>query len=762
MSSPEAALTAALGPRYRLEHGVGAGGMASVFLAEDLKHGRRVAVKVLRPELSAAVGLERFTNEIRVTAQLQHPHILPLHDSGVVGDSLFYVMPFVEGGSLRDRLEREGRLPVPDALAIARNVADALASAHRQGVVHRDIKPENILLREGHALVADFGIALAVRSAAGPRLTEVGLSLGTPAYMSPEQVAGGGELDGRSDQYALACVLYEMLAGTPPFGAAPLMAVLSRHITEAPPHVTAARPEVPLDVARAMARALAKSPADRYDTMSDFAAALTPAGAAAAAGGRHALASIVVVPFANRSSDPDNEYFSDGLTEELIAGLSQVAALRVISSASAMRLKGTGKDTRTIGRELLVDHVLTGSVQKAGAQVRITAQLADAQEDRVRWTGKYGGTLEDIFAMQEEVSRAIVSALSVTLSPEEDRQFATRSVADARAYDCYLRARQDILHTSREAVERAIRLLQQGLEIEGENALLLATMAYARVAYLKMRFAADDAAERREVESLLARLLAVDPESAHAPFVRGVIAYERGDLRQAIAGLSQAVTRDPYRTEALFWLVVCLLYVGRSVDDVAPLAQRLCDLDPLTPMNVAMRAAISAFEGRTAEAIPDLERAMAMDATVPDVLWTLSYVHALRGDTSRAADVLARLEAAEPDFVYTHQLAALVAGMRGETGTGRARLTPAVRASAAADHHLALHMAESYAVLGETADAIACLRIAIDHGFVHYPFFSRHNPFLARLRGEAEFERLLARVEVEWRYFAGVPLPMVR
>jgi len=313
-------LSAALADRYRIEREVGQGGMATVYLAHDIKHNRKVALKVLRPDLAHAIGPERFLNEIETTANLRHPHILPLYDSGravgrvdglTAGDVdaaaeqpaakpsnrqaeefLYYVMPFVEGESLRDRLNRERQLPLDEALRIAREVADALSYAHSRGVIHRDIKPENILLEHGHAVVADFGIARAVDAAGGDRLTETGMAIGTPTYMSPEQAAGERDLDGRSDQYALGCVLHEMLAGQPPFTGPTVESVIHQHLTVAPPPVTQLRPGVPAEIAGALQRALAKTPADRFNAVAQFADAL---GAAS----RHA-SDIVAPPVRRR------------------------------------------------------------------------------------------------------------------------------------------------------------------------------------------------------------------------------------------------------------------------------------------------------------------------------------------------------------------------------------------------------------------------------------------------------------------------------
>jgi eukaryotic-like serine/threonine-protein kinase len=265
-----------LAGRYLIERELGRGGMALVFLAQDLKHHRQVAVKVLKPELAASLGAERFLREIETTANLRHPHILPLYDSGEIGGALYYVMPLVEGESLRDRLAREGQLPLDDAIGIAREVAGALAYAHARGVVHRDIKPENILLESGHAVVTDFGIARAVRAAGRESLTGAGVSLGTPVYMSPEQAAGEREIDGRSDLYSLGCVLYEMLAGQPPFTGPTAPSIIRQHMVTEPRPIASLRPVVPAFVAAALERALAKNPEDRFDLVSKFGDALSP------------------------------------------------------------------------------------------------------------------------------------------------------------------------------------------------------------------------------------------------------------------------------------------------------------------------------------------------------------------------------------------------------------------------------------------------------------------------------------------------------
>src|SRR5512138_1291958 len=298
-----ARLASALSDRYRIERELGAGGMATVYLAEDVRHRRKVALKLLHPELSAVLGPDRFLKEIELTASLQHPHILPLFDSGSAGGQLYYVMPFVEGETLRSRLERERQLPIAETVRIASEVADALQYAHGRGVVHRDIKPENILLQGGHALVADFGISLAVQQAGGQRMTQTGLSLGTPQYMSPEQAMGEKTIDARTDIYALGAVAYEMLAGDPPFIGSSVQAIVAKVLAGRPTPLHTLRDTIPPGVEQAVLRALAKLPADRFATVEAFAAALgntteVAPSAALAGGGRPARRSRVRDPVA--------------------------------------------------------------------------------------------------------------------------------------------------------------------------------------------------------------------------------------------------------------------------------------------------------------------------------------------------------------------------------------------------------------------------------------------------------------------------------
>ena len=473
MSDVITRLNAALEGRYRIERELGEGGMATVYLAEDLRHKRNVALKVLKPELAAVVGAERFLAEIETTAGLQHPHILPLFDSGEADGFLFYVMPYIEGQTLQQRLEEERRLNVEEAVRIASDVAEALQAAHDAGVIHRDVKPANILLSRGRALVADFGIARVAASGAD-RITQTGMSIGTAGYMSPEQAIGERDVDHRADVYSLGCVLYEMLAGELPYSAPTLMGMLTRQATEPVPSVRKVRPEVPGSLDRAVARALATDRAGRFATVSAFAAAFA-GDSTVSLDTREQPKAVVILPFVNRSGDAENEYFSDGLTEEVIADLSGIPVLRVISRNSAMALKGTTKDTTTLARELHVSHLVTGAVRRAGNALRVTAELVDAATDSPIWSDKYSGTVEDVFGIQEEISRKIVAALQVTLTEAPTNGAHERPIDNVVAYDCYLRARRESYSWTPDSSRHAHRLIDEALTIVGDNPLLLAT-----------------------------------------------------------------------------------------------------------------------------------------------------------------------------------------------------------------------------------------------------------------------------------------------
>src|SRR5207302_1425614 len=599
-----AAVTAALGERYAIDRELGRGGMATVYVAQDRRHGREVAVKVLRPDVAAAIGAERFLREITIAARLTHPHVLPLLDSGQAAGSLYYVMPYVRGETLRQRLVREQRLPLKDALAIARELGGALDYAHREGFVHRDVKPENVLLVDGHAVIADFGIARAICQAGGEDVTEVGLAIGTPEYMSPEQAAGDRELDGRCDVYAFACVIYEMLAGAPPFSGASARAIVAKHLSEPPRPPPTRRPDAPAAVEQALARALAKDPADRFASVAAFMTALeeTRPGAVASVVGK--TRSIAVLPFVNASADPENEYLSDGISDELINALTKVDGLRIASRTSAFALKGKPQDIRAIGALLGVSAVLEGTVRKSGDRLRITAQLSAADDGRNLWSERYDRTLDDVFAVQDEISRTIVSTLRTTFLADIADPTPQRYTHNLAAYSLYLKGRYCWNKRSQEGVLESIAFFKQAIDLDPGYALAYSGLsdAYAlQVDYRSVpvtegyRLAREYALKALEPSSLsvrrgvgwlsyysrryehalyhLRRAIAMNPTSEDTYRVLGLVLMQQGAYAEAERAFREAITLSPDLSYATAGVAHVLALSGRRREAEALVAE---------------------------------------------------------------------------------------------------------------------------------------------------------------------------------------------
>ena len=661
MTGNLARLTTALADRYAIERELGAGGMATVYLARDLKHDRDVALKVLRPELAAALGAERFLQEIRISAKLDHPHILTLIDSGESDGFVWYVLPYVRGESLRDKLNREQQLGIEETLAITKQVSSALDYAHRQGVVHRDIKPENILLHEGEAVVADFGIALAVREAGGPRLTESGLSLGTPQYMSPEQATGGRELDARSDVYSLAAVVYEMLAGEPPHTGPTVQAVIARLITEEPTGLRVLRRTVSQGLEAAVSKALAKVPADRFAGAAEFVAALTAPGAGRSAGWRRRrvalaagiagavalagialvwhpwrgsarktppvadVASVAVLPFDNLTGNPSDQYLSDGMTEEVIGQLARVSGLKVISRTSTEALKGTHLTLRQIADTLGVRHILEGSVQHAGRRIRVAVDLIDASTDAHVWTSSYDRDLTDVFAVQEEVARQVADSLvsTVGVRPTVGRVARTEHPG---AYEAYLSGRSLMYRRTRESLRGALAQFQQA--IAQDSAYAPAYAGLASVYFLWVNFS-----------------------------YSGIDLYE--GYGRALASADRAIALDSDLAEAYAARGFTMVYAWAPAEPIAGDFKRALELRPNSPDVRQWYAQFLMRQGRHDAALAEAERAVALDPLAPGIRLTLSYEALAARRYDVAAQEAARVLALEPGLIRARELLAV-------------------------------------------------------------------------------------------------------
>jgi len=658
------ALSAALGDRYTIDRELGRGGMATVYVAEDLRHSRQVAIKVLRSDVAAVIGAERFLREIAIAARLTHPHVLPLIDSGQAAGSLYYVMPYVRGESLRERLVRESRLPLKDALRIAREVGAGLDYAHREGFVHRDVKPENVLLADGHAVVADFGIARAIFQAGGDHVTEVGLAIGTPEYMSPEQAAGDRELDGRCDEYALACVIYEMLAGAPPFSGASARAIVAQHLSELPAPLRARRPDAPAAVEQALARALAKAPADRFASVADLTVALeqTRSGAVPSLVGR--TRSIAVLPFVNGSADQENEYLSDGISDELINALTKVDGLRIASRTSAFALKGKAQDIRAIGALLGVSAVLAGTVRKSGARLRITAQLAAADDGRTLWSERYDRTLDDVFAIQDEIARTIVSTLRTTFLADIADPAPQRYTHNLEAYSLYLKGRFCWNKRNQQGVLEAISFFKQAIDHDPDYALAYSGLSDAYALQVDYRSVPVTDGYRLAREYAL-KALALDetlPE-AHTSLAWLLHVYD-WDWPGAMREYARALELNPGFATAHHWYSYVLLVNGQSDQAMTEVLTAL-ELDPSSLSTRRGVGWISYYTRRYDQALYHLRRAVAMDPTSEDSYRVMGLVLAQQGAYAEAERAFREAITLSPDLSYATAGVALVLALSG-------------------------------------------------------------------------------------------------
>jgi TolB-like protein len=657
-------LSAALAGRYAVDRELGRGGMATVYLARDLKHDRDVAIKVLHPEIGAALGASRFLLEIKTTANLRHPHIVPLFDSGEVqlaprspGEIsetlLYYVMPLVEGDSLRARIDRDKQLPIDEALRIASEVADALSYAHARGVVHRDVKPENIMLEGGHAVVADFGIARALSAAGGERITQTGVSVGTPMYMSPEQAAGESEIDGRSDLYSLACVLYEMLGGQPPFTGATAATITRQHMIADPPPITNLRPSVPAPVVDALQRALSKSPADRFNPVAQFGSAIAPSAITAANapvatrqlsdakanGGRRNVAigvavaaivvitlavvwksatpnvgnagidtaSIAVLPFADLSPDHANAYLGDGVAETLINALVNVPGLRVTARNSAFSFRGRESDVKEIGKQLHVGVVLSGSVQRSGDKLRISAQLVNATTGVNLWANSFDRQASDIFAVQDEVAQSAVTALRLRLGPGSMNGAAPVGTRNVDAYNAYLLGRFHWNLRTSEGMIQAISALTRAVALDSMYALAWAGLGDAYMLSVSTEYPrpggpSDDSLNKLS-ERAVRRAIALDPKLGEAYISLANVLDGRAHPREVEANFATGIRLSPNYATGHQWYGYYLGANNRWAEAITEM-EAAHRLDPLSHVITLSLAASYDAVDRFADATP--------------------------------------------------------------------------------------------------------------------------------------------------------------
>ena len=671
-------LQSALSDRYALERELGRGGTATVYLARDLRHRRPVALKVLHPELAYALGTDRFLREIEVAANLTHPHIVPLHESGEVGGLLYYVMPYIEGESLRERLRREPQLPVDDAVRLAREVADALTYAHGQGVIHRDIKPENILLSSGHALVTDFGLARAISQASSGRLTGTGLAVGTAVYMSPEQASGETQLDGRSDVYSLTCVLYEMLAGEPPYRGPTAQAAAAQRYANPVPTLRTLRPTAPEWLNEVIVTGLAPLPPDRFATAAELGRALSGHGAGATparpagrvrtrvraavpaalvivaliAGGllwwrdrptRTAATGptrVAVLPFENLGDSADG-YFTDGMTEAVRGKLSSLSAVQVIAKRSSSEYRNSTKSPDEIGRELGADYVLTATVRrrKVGSdqRVQVTPELVEVSTASTRWQQPFDAALTDVFQVQGEIAGQVAGALELPIGTDESQALAERPTRNLAAYDAVLRAAHANNGKDMASWRRAVEYYERAVALDSTFALAWAGLSLNRsLMYFHGVPTPELAAAARAAGERAVRLAPNDPQG----YIALQMHYRVLGDGAGVAMAYQALRRiDPNGIPALEAGFNDALERGRF-EEAIDFAERAAALDPRTPAYVLAQVEPLLWLRRYPEALEASERASRIAPMTLEHLQNKTMIYLAQGDLEGARAVV--------------------------------------------------------------------------------------------------------------------------
>jgi len=789
-----AELQAALAGRYTIERELGRGGMATVYLARDERHRRDVALKVVHPELTSVVGeslgARRFQREIEIAAQLNHPHILPLYDSGAASGHLYYIMPFVDGESLRARLSRAGPLAIGDAVRLLRDLARALAHAHRHGVVHRDIKPENILLnRDGDALVADFGVAKALAAAvdsdqrsAHLTLSAIGLVIGTPAYMAPEQALGDAETDHRADLYALGLVAYEVLAGATPFSGRSLRELAAAHLTEVPKPIEVLRPDVPSALGSLVMQLLAKAPADRPQDATQVLRALEDATIAtdprqgtrptslrarfskrivfAASSlvlvGAVALLvalvrrepavapaapSIAVLPFENTSGDADDEPFTDGLTTELITALSRVPTLKVAARTSTFALKGKNLDLRIIADTLRVNTLLEGSVRRDRERIKVATQLVDARDNRVLWSATYDRDRRDVFAVQEQIARAIATALSVRLTGSDvPTRLAEQPTEDFEAYQLYLKGNYFLVTRRRVELHRAVQYFIEATQRDPGFARAYAGLssAYSSLGIFGFERPNDVFPKARAAAE---RALELDPNlgEAHDALAHELFTYE-WNWKASEASFKTAIALDPKYPLIRIHYAAFLWGQSRGEEALAQL-RVMRELDPLSPTGL-LSGRVYVSSRRPDEAIRDLQETLELNPRSDLSLQLLGHAYLQKGMNDKAIEAFRRAAALSGVRDSAHlAYGYAVTGHRAEAK----RLIETLVASDGSRYLPPFHIALAYAGLGDKDAAFRWL----ERGYAeHASFMDGINvtPGFDVLRSDPRFAALLKRM----------------
>ncbi len=736
---------------YKILEKLGEGGMGVVYKAKDMKLDRFVALKFLPSHLiDDEKALNRLLKEAKAASKINHPNVCTIYAIEEYEDTHFIVMEYVDGQTLRQKtVGANGQSPflsVDDAVDYSVQICKALKAAHDKDIIHRDIKSENIMINlENIVKVMDFGLAK-LKDEAGLTKTK---TAGTIAYMSPEQIKGE-DIDHRVDIWAFGVVLFEMLTGEFPFEGQYESAMSYSIVNTNPKSITDMWNDVPFNIEQLIYKALEKDKNRRYQNANELIEDLKNVPSVVTTSEKQEK-SIIVLPFVNMSPDPEQEYFSDGLTEEIITDLSHIHDLLVISRSSAMTFKGTKKKIKEIAKEVNVQYVLEGSVRKAGNNLRITAQLIDATTDAHLWAEKYTGTLDDVFDIQEKVSRSIVDALKLKLSLYESEKIAERPIDNVQAYECYLKARQEIWRFTEEGLERALLLLQNGLEIVGENELLYAAISLVYWQYINAGIK-PDVKYLEEIEKYTRMIFILNPDFSQGYFLRGVIHYLRGNLNEAVVDSKQALAIDPNNPDAL--LQITRIYISAGKTSAArPLVKKLLEIDPLTPINRCMLGYISFSEGRFEDAIEPYRMMYKLDPENPIGRWFYASILTWSHRHEEAFKIIDILVNDTPQTIFAQLGLFWRYAMQGKKNEALKVVTSEMTIAARWGEYLSRDMAHGYAILGEKEEALNWLENAVNLGFINYPFLNEYDPFLENIRGEKRFKNLMERVKYEWENF---------
>jgi len=757
---------------YEVLERIGSGGMGVVWKAKDTRLMRLVALKSLSPATNGnATSRARLIQEARAASQLDHPNICSIYQVEELPDEeIVIVMAFYHGETLAQKL-KNGPLAPDLAMDIAGQLLSGLEHAHARGVIHRDVKPANLMICEnGVVKIVDFGLAKDIGGSQG--LTATGEMIGTVSYMSPEQVLCKA-LDPRTDLWSSAVVLYEMVSGVHPFSAESSYGVFEAILQKQPKRLREYGSQIPVHLEEVIEKALDKEIQRRFQTAGEFLDALrspseghlfrttqkfaVPEELRIAAASKDR--SVLVLPFTTTEQDEEALDFCDGLTDEIITDLSGVHSLRTISSTSSMRLKNSTQSLAQLADELGVRYVLRGTVRlgssgeaaKNGRVIRVTAQLIDPRSDSLVWGDKYRGTTEDIFTIQETISRQIVAALKVTLSPEEKRQLEVRALPDARAVQFYVKAKHEILNYSREGLDRALEYLEMGERVVGRNALLLSTRGQVYWQFVNAGISSDPEHLAR-AKKCAAEAAELEPTSAHVLRLQGLIALQEGNMQESALLLKRSLAADPNDSDSLSWYSAICALSGKA-HAVMPLARRILEIDPLTPTYRFVPGLISVMAGEFADSLPSFDDAIRLDPTNPMLLFFRGQALALDGQTEEAIAQFDVLQRQCGDHYFCRLGGIMTAALRGDAPAAEQLCTPDFEEITSGDPHYTWVLAECHSLLNKQDLALVWLRKAVDKGFVNYPMIRRWDPLLANVRRHSGFDSLLQHTRSLWEKF---------